>query len=291
MSILVDAETRILCQGMTGRQGTFFCDQAMAYGSRIVAGVTPGRGGSKHLHVPVFDRVADAIDATAADTSVIFVPPRDAAAAMLEAITARLRLVVCVTEGVPVQDMVRVRRALEDSDTILIGPNSVGVITPGQCKIGVMPGLIHSPGRVGIVSRSSTLTYEVVAQTTAARLGQSTVVSIGADPVHGIGFVDVLAMMMEDADTHAIVLVGEIGGAEEEQAAHFIKQRQSAKPIIALVAGTSAPPGRRMGHAGAIITGGEGTARAKIAALRDAGVMVAQSPARVGVQVASSLLK
>lgn len=289
MSILINADTRIICQGMTGRQGTFFCDQAMAYGSRIVAGVTPGKGGSKHLYMPVFDRVADAVDSSGADTSVIFVPPRDAAAAMLEAIKARLRLVVCVTEGVPVQDMVRVRRALQDSETLLIGPNSVGVITPGECKIGVMPGHIHSPGRVGIVSRSSTLTYEVVAQTTAARLGQSTVVSIGADPVHGMGFVDVLSLLVDDPDTHAIVLVGEIGGAEEEEAATFIKQRRVDKPIIGLVAGTSAPPGRRMGHAGAIISGAEGTARAKIAALKDAGVVMASSPARVGAQVAAAL--
>lgn len=289
MSILVDTDTRIICQGMTGRQGTFFCDQAMAYGSRIVAGVSPGKGGSRHLHVPVFDRVADAMDATGADASVIFVPPAHAANAMLEAIRARVPLVVCVTEGVPVLDMVRVRRTLEDSDTTLIGPNSIGVITPGQCKIGVMPGHIHSPGRIGVISRSSTLTYEVVAQTTARRLGQSTVVSVGGDPVHGIGFADCIELMLADDATEALVLVGEIGGDEEEQAARFLRATRPSKPVFALVAGITAPRGRRMGHAGAIIADGADDARSKIEILKEAGVHVVSSPAHVGHEVAAAL--
>jgi succinyl-CoA synthetase alpha subunit len=289
MSILVDADTRILCQGFTGRQATFFCDQAMAYGSQVVAGVTPGRGGQRHLNLPVFDEVAQAAAETGADTSVIFVPPRHAASAMLEAIEAGMRLVVCVTEGVPVLDMVRVRRALEGSSTRLLGPNSIGLITPSQCKIGVMPGHIHAPGCVGIVSRSGTLTYEAVTQTTAAGLGQSTVVSIGADPVHGLGFVEVLEQFAEDPDTRAVILVGEIGGTEEEDAAVFIEEQHSPKPVVGLVAGITAPQGRRMGHAGAIISAGQGTAAAKIAALRAAGVHVASSPAALASSVLDAL--
>ncbi len=289
MSILVNADTRIICQGMTGRQGTFFCDQAMAYGSRIVAGVSPGKGGSRHLHVPVFDRVAEAMEGVGADASVIFVPPRHAADAMMEAINARVPLVVCVTEGVPTLDMVRVRRALMDSPTRLIGPNSIGIITPGQCKIGVMPGHIHSPGRVGVISRSSTLTYEVVAQTTATRLGQSTVVSVGGDPVHGMSFVDCLELMLADDATDAVVLVGEIGGDEEEQAAGYLRRVRPDKPVFALVAGLSAPRGRRMGHAGAMIAGGAGDAASKIALLSEAGVTMVSSPARVGHEVAAAL--
>lgn len=289
MSILVDSDTRIICQGMTGRQGTFFCDQAMAYGSRIVAGVSPGKGGTRHLHVPVFDRVAEAMEAIGADASVVFVPPRHAADAMMEAIRARVPLVVCVTEGVPVLDMVRVRRALLDSQTQLIGPNSIGIITPGECKIGVMPGHIHSPGRIGIISRSSTLTYEVVTQTTATRLGQSTVVSVGGDPVHGMSFVDCLALMLADDATQAIVLVGEIGGDEEEQAASYLRRVRPDKPIFGLVAGLSAPRGRRMGHAGAIVAGGSGDAASKIELLRDAGVNLVSSPARVGHAIAAAL--
>lgn len=289
MAVLVDDTTKVMFQGLTGAQGTFFADQAMAYGTRVVAGVTPGKGGTRHLHLPVFDRVADAIEATGADASAIFVPPAHAADAMLEAIRARVPLVVCVTEGVPVLDMVRVRRALEGSRTRLIGPNSPGIIVPGQCKIGVMPGHIHSPGRIGVISRSGTLSYEIAAQTTAAGLGQSVVIGIGADPVHGLGFVDCLELLLDDAQTEGIVLVGEIGGSEEEQAAAWLAQRRPDKPVVAVVAGLCAPQGRRMGHAGAIIAGGSGDAQAKLAALRDAGVRIAESPARVGATMARAL--
>lgn len=289
MAVLIDANTKVICQGITGAQGTFFSDQAMSYGTRIVAGVTPGRGGSKHIHVPVFDRVADAVEATQADASVIFVPPEHAMEAMLEAINARLALVVCVTEGVPVLDMVRVKRALDGSSTRLIGPNTVGIITPGQCKIGVMPGHIHSPGRIGVISRSGTLTYEIVAQTTAAGLGQSTVIGIGADPVHGVGFVDCLELLLADPQTDGVVLVGEIGGVEEEEAAAFLKQRKPSKPVVGVVAGLSAPAGRRMGHAGAIISGARGDARQKVESFRDAGVIVAESAARVGAAMKEAL--
>jgi len=289
MAVLVDSATKVVFQGLTGAQGTFFADQAMAYGTRVVAGVTPGKGGTRHLHLPVFDRIAEAVEATGADASAIFVPPAHAAHAMLEAIHARVPLVVCVTEGVPVLDMVRVKRALEGSRTRLIGPNSPGIIVPGECKIGVMPGHIHSRGRIGVVSRSGTLSYEVAAQTTAAGLGQSAVIGIGADPVHGLGFVDCLELLLDDPQTEGIVLVGEIGGTEEEQAAAWLAQRRADKPVVAVVAGLCAPEGRRMGHAGAIIAGGSGGARAKIAALRDAGVIIAESPARVGATMARAL--
>jgi succinyl-CoA synthetase alpha subunit len=282
MAILVGAHTKVIGQGMTGAQGTFHCERAIAYGTRLVAGVTPGKGGTRHLYLPVFDRVAEAVEATGADASVIYVPPARAADAMLEAIHARVPLVVCVTEGVPVLDMVRVRRALEDSSTLLIGPNTPGIITPGECNIGIMPGHIHRRGRVGIVSRSGTLTYEVVAQTTAAGLGQSTVLGIGADPVHGIGFVEVLERFLADPDTQGIVLIGEIGGTEEEEAAQFLRSEKPRKPVVGLVAGVTAPRGRRMGHAGAIIAGGTGAAGEKLEALRGAGVKIPDSPADVG---------
>jgi succinyl-CoA synthetase alpha subunit len=261
----------------------------MSYGTRVVAGVTPGKGGTRHLHLPVFDRVSEAVEATGADVAAVFVPPARAADAMLESIRARVPLVVCVSEGIPVLDMVRVKRELEGSATRLIGPNSVGIIVPGECKIGVMPGHIHSRGRVGVISRSGTLTYEVVAQTTAAGLGQSTVIGIGADPVHGIGFVDCLELMLGDPETEGVVLVGEIGGVEEEQAAEFLARVRPEKPVVGVVAGLSAPPGRRMGHAGAIIDGGVGGAQSKLAALREAGVIIPDSPARVGVTMAQAL--
>ncbi len=289
MAILVDAGTRVVCQGITGAQGTFHTEQSIAYGTRVVAGVTPGKGGSRHLYLPVYDRVADAVEATGADASAIYVPPEHAADAMLEAIHAGIEVVVCVTEGVPVLDMVRVKRALEGSSTTLIGPNTPGIITPGACRIGIMPGLIHRRGRIGIVSRSGTLTYEAAAQCTALGLGQSTVVGIGADPVHGIGFVDCLKLFLADDETDGIILIGEIGGVEEETAATFLGDARPSKPVVGYVAGTTAPAGRRMGHAGAIISGGRGSAREKLDALRGAGVLVPDSPADIARTMARAL--
>ena len=289
MAVLLSGESRVLFQGITGRAGTFFAEQAMAYGTRVVAGVNPGKGGTRHLHVPVFDRVGDAVEATGADVAAVFVPPARAADAMLEAIRAKVPLVVCVTEGVPVLDMVRVRAALQGSRTRLVGPNSPGIIVPGECKVGIMPAVIHTRGRVGIISRSGTLAYEMVAQTTAAGLGQSTVIGVGADPVHGIGFVDCLELMLADPETEGVVLVGEIGGVEEEQAAAYLATARPSKPVVGVVAGRSAPPGRRMGHAGAIIDGGVGSADAKLDALREAGVIVPDSPATVGATIARAL--
>ena len=289
MAILIDAATKVICQGLTGGVGTFHCESAIAYGTRLVGGVTPGKGGTRHLHLPVFDRVADAVEATGAQASVIYVPPDQAAEAMLEAINARVDLVVCVTEGVPVLDMVRVRRALEDSDTLLIGPNTPGIITPGECKIGIMPGLLHTRGRIGIVSRAGTLTYEVVAQTTAARLGQSTVVGIGGDPVHGMGFIDCLERFLADPKTEGIIVIGEIGGDEEERAAEFLKSARSPKPVVGYIAGVRAPADRRMGHAGAIIAGGSGGAQEKLEAFRGAGVWVPESPATIARTMVEAL--
>ncbi len=289
MAILVDTGTRVIGQGITGRQGTFHAEQSIAYGTRLVAGVTPGKGGSRHLYLPVYDRVADAVEATGADASVVFVPPERAADAMLEAIHAGVKLVVCVTEGVPVLDMVRVKRALEGTSTTLLGPNTPGIITPGACRIGIMPGLIHRRGRIGIVSRSSTLTYEAAAQCTALGLGQSTVVGIGGDPVHGIGFVDCLKLFLADDETDGIILIGEIGGVEEEEAAEFLREARPSKPVAGYVAGTTAPAGRRMGHAGAIIAGGRGSAREKLDALRGAGVLVPESPAEIARTMARAL--
>jgi succinyl-CoA synthetase alpha subunit len=288
MSILINNQTKLICQGFTGKQGTFHSEQALAYGTQLVGGVTPGRGGQVHLSLPVFNTVEEAVKNTGATATMIYVPPFFAADAILEAVDAGIGLIICITEGIPVLQMLKVKAAMAGTEALLVGPNCPGVITPGECKIGIMPGSIHLPGSIGVVSRSGTLTYEAVHQTTHEGLGQSTCVGIGGDPIHGMTFIDVISRFQKDDQTKGIIMVGEIGGGEEEEAAEYINGHVT-KPVVAYIAGRTAPPGKRMGHAGAIVTGGKGTAEGKVAALKSAGIEVVDSPTQLGVAMKASL--